>query len=125
MKLSKNKIKKILSDEVLIYAYCKQLWKNGITPVFKLSDEVMEFVEFLKKHNAFEDFVKYFNNYHFELVENGDDVFYIKSNITLKEYFKDMPTKFFLKGAFEWKMNNRYHIWNGLNEMWNEQIKNR
>ena len=68
MKLSKKKIKKILSDEVLIYINRRNLWKNGITPIFKLSDEVIEFIEFLKSHNVLENFIDYFNEYHFELV---------------------------------------------------------
>ena len=45
MKLSKSQIKKILSDDVLIYAHRRNLWKNGITPKFNISDEVMEFLE--------------------------------------------------------------------------------
>ena len=125
MKLSKKKIQKILSDEVLIYINRRNLWKNGITPIFKLSDEVIEFIEFLKSHNVLENFIDYFNEYHFELEEEYDIAYYRKSNITLAEYFKNRPAKFFLKGAFEWKTNNHFHVWFELNEMWNEQIKNR
>ena len=125
MKLSKKQIQKILSDDVLIYAHRRNLWKNGITPKFKISNEVIEFIEFLKSHNVLENFIDYFNKYHLDVEQVDNVLVYKKSNTTLFDYFEERPAKFFLKGAFEWKTNNHFHIWFELDKMWNEQIKNR
>ena len=127
MKLSKKKIQKILSDDVLIYAHRRNLWKNGITPKFKISDEVMEFLEFLESHNHLLDFIDLHDNYSETIV---NDVYGImesrKNNGTIQEYFIDRPKKFYLKGAYRWYVaNDRKELWNGLNQLWNEQIKNR
>ena len=125
MKLSKNKIKKILSDDVLIYAHRRNLWKNGITPKFKISDEVMEFLEFLESHNHLLDFIELHDNYSETIV---NDVYGIigsrKNEGTIQEYFINRPKKFYLKGAYRWYVaNDRKELWNGLNELWNEKIK--
>lgn len=125
MKLSKNKIKKILSDDVLIYAHRRNLWKNGITPKFKISDEVIEFLEFLESHNHLLDFIDLHDNYSEIIVS---DVYGIigsrKNEGTVQEYFIDRPKKFYLKGAYRWYVaNDRKELWNGLNQLWKEQIK--
>ena len=125
MKLSKNKIKKILSDDVLIYAHRRNLWKNGITPKFNISDEVMEFLEFLESLNHLLDFIELHDNYSETIV---NDVYGImesrKNEGTIQEYFINRPKKFYLKGAYRWYVaNDRKELWNGLNQLWNEQIK--
>ena len=127
MKLSKKKIKKILSDEVLIYINRRNLWKNGITAIFKLSDEVMEFLEFLESHNHLLDFIELHDNYSETIV---NDVYGImesrKNEGTIQEYFINRPKKFYLKGAYRWYVaNDRKELWNGLIQLWNEKIKNR
>ena len=127
MKLSKSQIKKILSDDVLIYAHRRNLWKNGFTPKFKISNEVMEFLEFLESHNHLLDFIDLHDNYSETIV---NDVYGImesrKNNGTIQEYFIDRPKKLYLKGAYRWYVaNDRKELWNGLNQLWNEQIKNR
>ena len=125
MKLSKKTIKKILSDDVLIFAHRRNLWKNGITPKWSLSDEVMEFLQFLESHNHLLDFIKLHDNYSETIV---NDVYGImesrKNEGTIQEYFIDRPKKFYLKGAYRWYLrDDRKELWNGLNELWNEQIK--
>ena len=127
MKLSKKAIKKILSDDVLIYAHRRNLWKNGITPKWSLSDEVMEFLQFLEEHNHLLDFIKLHDNYSETIV---NDVYGImesrKNEGTIQEYFINRPKKFYLKGAYRWYLkDDRKELWNGLNELWNEQIKNK
>lgn len=124
MKLSKNKIKKIISDDVLIYAHRRNLWKNGITPKFKISDEVMEFLQFLESHNHLLDFIKLFTKYSEEVcVDNDNLIFYKKNTGTLKQYFEDRPQRFYLRGAYRWYRYEYKHVWDGLNELWNKQIK--
>ena len=124
MKLSKNKIKKILSDDVLIYAHRRNLWKNGITPKFNISDEVMEFLLFLEKHNHIDDFIKLFKKYSEEVcVGNDNQIIYKKNTGTLKQYFENRPQRFYLRGAYRWYRYEYKHVWEGLNELWNEQIK--
>ena len=125
MKLSKNKIKKILSDDVLIYAHRRNLWKNKITPKFKISDEVMEFLQFLESHNHLLDFIDLHDNYSETIVS---DIYGIigsrKNEGTIQEYFINRPKKFYLKGAYRWYVaNDRKELWNGLNQLWNEKIK--
>ena len=125
MKLSKKTIKKILSDEVLIFAHRRNLWKNGISPKFNISDEVMEFLQFLESHNHLLDFIKLHDNYSETIV---NDVYGImesrKNEGTIQEYFVNRPKKFYLKGAYRWYLrDDRKDVWNGLNELWNEQIK--
>ena len=125
MKLSKKTIKKILSDEVLIFAHRRNLWKNGISPKFNISDEVMEFLQFLESHNHLLDFIKLHDNYSETIV---NDVYGImesrKNEGTIQEYFVNRPKKFYLKGAYRWYLrDDRKELWNGLNELWNEQIK--
>lgn len=125
MKLSKKTIKKILSDDVLIFAHRRNLWKNGITPKFNISDEVMEFLQFLESHNHLLDFIKLHDNYSETIV---NDVYGImesrKNEGTIQEYFINRPKKFYLKGAYRWYLrDDRKELWNGLNELWNEQIK--
>ena len=125
MKLSKSQIKKILSDDVLIYAHRRNLWKNGITPKFNISDEVMEFLEFLESLNHLLDFIELHDNYSETIV---NDVYGImesrKNEGTIQEYFINRPKKFYLKGAYRWYVaNDRKELWNGLNQLWNEQIK--
>ena len=125
MKLSKKTIKKILSDDVLIFAHRRNLWKNEITPKFNLSDEVMEFLQFLESHNHLLDFIKLHDNYSETIV---NDVYGImesrKNEGTIQEYFVNRPKKFYLKGAYRWYLrDDRKDVWNGLNELWNEQIK--
>lgn len=125
MKLSKKTIKKILSDDVLIFANRRNLWKNGITPKFNISDEVMEFLQFLESHNHLLDFIKLHDNYSETIV---NDVYGImesrKNEGTIQEYFINRPKKFYLKGAYRWYLkDDRKDVWNGLNELWNEQIK--
>ena len=125
MKLSKKTIKKILSDDVLIFAHRRNLWKNGITPKWSLSDEVMEFLQFLESHNHLLDFIKLHDNYSETIV---NDVYGImesrKNEGTIQEYFINRPKKFYLKGAYRWYLrDDRKELWNGLNELWNEQIK--
>ena len=127
MKLSKKEIKKILSDDVLIFAHRRNLWKNGITPKWSLSDEVMEFLQFLESHNHLLDFIKLHDNYSETIV---NDVYGImesrKNEGTIQEYFINRPKKFYLKGAYRWYLrDDRKELWNGLNELWNEQIKNK
>ena len=126
MKLSKNKIKKILSDDVLIYAHRRNLWKNGITPKFKISDEVMEFLQFLESHNHLLDFIELHDNYSEIIVHSEFGIIRtIKNEGTIQEYFIDRPKKFYLKGAYRWYVaNDRKELWNVLNELWNKQIKN-
>ena len=124
MKLSKNKIKKILADDVLIYAHRRNLWKNGITPKFNISDEVMEFLLFLEKHNHIDDFIKLFKKYSEEVcVGNDNQIIYKKNTGTLKQYFENRPQRFYLRGAYRWYRYEYKHVWEGLNELWNEQIK--
>lgn len=125
MKLSKKTIKKILSDDVLIFAHRRNLWKNGITPKFNISDEVMEFLQFLESHNHLLDFIKLHDNYSETIV---NDVYGImesrKNEGTIQEYFVNRPKKFYLKGAYRWYLrDDRKKLWNELNELWNEQIK--
>ena len=125
MKLSKKAIKKILSDDVLIFAHRRNLWKNGITPKFNISDEVLEFLQFLEYHNHLLDFIKLHDNYSETIV---NDVYGImesrKNEGTIQEYFVNRPKKFYLKGAYRWYLrDDRKELWNGLNELWNEQIK--
>ena len=125
MKLSKKTIKKILSDDVLIFAHRRNLWKNGISPKFNISDEVMEFLQFLEEHNHLLDFIKLHDNYSETIV---NDVYGImesrKNEGTIQEYFVNRPKKFYLKGAYRWYLrDDRKELWNGLNELWNEQIK--
>ena len=125
MKLSKKTIKKILSDDVLIFAHRRNLWKNGITPKFNISDEVLEFLQFIESHNHLLDFIKLHDNYSETIV---NDVYGImesrKNEGTIQEYFVNRPIKFYLKGAYRWYCaNDRKELWNGLNELWNEQIK--
>ena len=125
MKLSKKTIKKILSDDVLIFAHRRNLWKNGITPKFNISDEVLEFLQFLESHNHLLDFIKLHDNYSETIV---NDVYGImesrKNEGTIQEYFVNRPKKFYLKGAYRWYLkDDRKELWNGLNELWNEQIK--
>ena len=125
MKLSKKAIKKILSDDVLIFAHRRNLWKNGITPKFNISDEVMEFLQFLESHNHLLDFIKLHDNYSETIV---NDVYGImesrKNEGTIQEYFVNRPKKFYLKGAYRWYLkDDRKDVWNGLNELWNEKIK--
>jgi hypothetical protein len=105
-------IKEILTDEVLIFAYRKRLWKNGVTPTHKLSDSVICFLQFLESHNALFDFIDTFKS-------NNRDGY-----ITIADYFKNRDEKFYLRGAFYWQFAGHYEIWNGLNELWNNQIKN-
>ena len=125
MKLSKNKIKKILSDDVLIYAHRRNLWKNGITPKFNISDEVIEFLEFLESHNHLLDFIELHDNYSETIVSDQFGIIGSRKNEgTIQEYFIDRPKKFYLKGAYRWYCaNDRKELWNGLNQLWNEQIK--
>ena len=125
MKLSKKQIQKILSDDVLIYAHRRNLWKNGITPVFKISNEVMEFLEFLESHNHLLDFIDLHDNYSETIVSDQFGIIGSRKNDgTIQEYFVDRPKKFYLKGAYRWYVaNDRKELWNGLNELWNEQIK--
>ena len=125
MKLSKSQIKRILSDDVLIYAHRRNLWKNGITPVFKISDEVMEFLEFLESHNHLLDFIDLHDNYSETIVSDQFGIIGSRKNEgTIQEYFIDRPKKFYLKGAYRWYIaNDRKELWNGLNQLWNEQIK--
>ena len=125
MKLSKNKIKKILSDDVLIYAHRRNLWKNGITPKFKISDEVMEFLEFLESHNHLLDFIDLHDNYSETIVSDQFGIIGSRKNEgTIQEYFINRPKKFYLKGAYRWYCaNDRKELWNGLNQLWNEKIK--
>ena len=125
MKLSKNKIKKILSDDVLIYAHRRNLWKNCITPKFKISDEVMEFLEFLESHNHLLDFIDLHDNYSETIVSDQFGIIGSRKNEgTIQEYFIDRPKKFYLKGAYRWYVaNDRKELWNGLNQLWNEKIK--
>jgi len=125
MKLSKKTIKKILSDDVLIFAHRRNLWKNGITPKFNISDEVLEFLQFLESHNHLLDFIKLHDNYSETIV---NDVYGImesrKNEGTIQEYFINRPKKFYLKGAYRWYLrDDRKELWNGLNELWNEKIK--
>ena len=125
MKLSKKAIKKILSDDVLIFAHRRNLWKNGITPKFNISDDVLEFLQFLESHNHLLDFIKLHDNYSETIV---NDVYGImesrKNEGNIQEYFVNRPKKFYLKGAYRWYLrDDRKELWNGLNELWNEQIK--
>jgi len=125
MKLSKKTIKKILSDDVLIFAHRRNLWKNGITPKWNISDEVLEFLQFLESHNHLLDFIKLHDNYSETIV---NDVYGImesrKNEGTIQEYFINRPKKFYLKGAYRWYLrDDRKELWNGLNELWNEKIK--
>jgi len=125
MKLSKKTIKKILSDDVLIFAHRRNLWKNGITPKFNISDEVLEFLQFLESHNHLLDFIKLHDNYSETIV---NDVYGImesrKNEGNIQEYFVNRPKKFYLKGAYRWYLrDDRKELWNGLNELWNEKIK--
>lgn len=125
MKLSKKAIKKILSDDVLIYAHRRNLWKNGITPKWNLSDEVLEFLQFLESHNHLFDFIKLHDNYSETIV---NDVYGImesrKNEGTIQEYFIGRPKKFYLKGAYRWYLrDDRKDVWNGLEQQWRELIK--
>jgi len=125
MKLSKKTIKKILSDDVLIYAHRRNLWKNGITPKFNISDEVLEFLQFLESHNHLLDFIKLHDNYSETIV---NDVYGImesrKNEGNIQEYFVNRPKKFYLKGAYRWYCaNDRKELWNGLEQQWRELIK--
>lgn len=112
MKRQRMNIDKILTDDVLIFAYRRKLWrKYKITPKHKLAEYVVEFLLFLESHNALFDFVDYFK------ILNTDGY------NTIAEYFNDRDPKFYLKGAFYWQFKGHYHVWFGLNELWNEQIK--
>ena len=124
MKRQKMNIDKILTDDVLIFAYRRKLWRNGITPKFNISDEVMEFLSFLEKHNHIDDFIKLFKKYSEEVCVGSDNlIFYKKNTGTLKQYFEDRPQLFYLRGAYRWYRYEYKHVWDGLNELWNEQIK--
>ena len=125
MKLSKKAIKKILSDDVLIFAHRRNLWKNGITPKFNISDEVLEFLQFLESHNHLLDFIKLHDNYSETIVNDVYGIMESRNNEgTIQEYFINRPKKFYLKGAYRWYLrDDRKELWNGLNELWNEKIK--
>lgn len=125
MKLSKKQIKKILSDDVLIYENRKQLWKNGITPHWKLSDEVLQFLTFLEEHNHLTDFIHLFENYSETIVHDEFGVIGYKENKgTLTEYFNERAQRFYLRGAYRWYVvNNRAHLWDGLENGWRKLIK--
>ena len=125
MKLSKKTIKKILSDDVLIFAHRRNLWKNGITPKFKISDEVLEFLQFLESHNHLLDFIKLHDNYSETIVHDVFGIIAYKENeYTLTEYFNERPQRFYLRGAYRWYfVNDRSHLWEGLEQQWRELIK--
>ena len=116
MKLSKSQIKKILSDDVLIYAHRRNLWKNGFTPKFKLSESVIYFLEFLENHNALLDFIDGFNYYQQYDKNTGSYLRYGYKSIA--EYFVDRPSRFYLRGAFDFRLTDNCTIWNQLDEVW-------
>lgn len=125
MKRQRMNIDKILTDDVLIFAYRRKLWrKYHKLKKYKLSDEVIEFLLFLEKHNHIDDFIKLFKKYSEEVCVDNDNLIYYKKNTgTLKEYFEDRPQRFYLRGAYRWYRYEYKHVWEGLNELWNEQIK--
>jgi hypothetical protein len=110
----------ILSDDVLIFAHRKRLWRNGITPKHKLSDEVVEFLLFLESHNALFDFIDTFRAYEQYRLSICSEY---ETTPILADYFKGRDPKWFLRGAFQWQFAGHYKTWNGLNELWNNQIK--
>ena len=125
MKLSKKQIKKILSDEVLIYAHRRNLWKNGITPKHKLSKEVLQFLTFLESHNHLLDFIKLFTDYEETIVFDSYGIMETKKNKgTLTEYFNERTQRFYLRGAYRWYVvNDRAHLWEKLEKEWRVIIK--
>jgi len=121
--MKKQEVNKILSDDVLIFAHRKRLWRNGITPNYKLSDEVVEFLLFLESHNHLLDFIMLFKKHSTVLDYDKDGVpFYRKNTSTLKEYFNGMPQRFYLRGVFNCYKEYE-NVWNGLEELWSKQIK--
>lgn len=124
MKISKKKIKKILSDNVLIYAHRRNLWKNGITPNFKLSDDVLSFLQFLESHNHLLDFIELHDNYSETIVNDQFGIIGSRKNEgSIQEYFIDRPKRFYLKGAYRWYIQHyRKELWVGLNELWMKEI---
>lgn len=123
MKLPKKTIKKILSDDVLIYAHRRNLWKNGVTPNPKLSDEVLQFLTFLESHNHLLDFIDLHNRYSETIIHNDFGIIaYNKNEGTISEYFRDRPQRFYLRGAYRWYLPNYKHLWEGLEEEWKQII---
>ena len=125
MKLSNKKIKKIISDDVLIYAHRRNLWKNGITPHWNLSDEVLQFLTFLEYHNHLLDFIDLFHSYSETIVHDVYGITESRSNKgTLTEYFNERTQRFYLRGAYRWYVvNDRTHLWEGLEQEWRKLIK--
>ena len=118
--MKKQAANKILSDDVLIFAHRKRLWRNGITPTHKLSDEVVDFLLFLEDHNALLDFIDTFRAYEqFRLSISSE----YEVTPILADYFKGRDPKWFLRGAFQWQFAGHYNVWNGLNLLWEQQIK--
>lgn len=118
--MKKQLIKEILSDEVLIFAHRKRLWKNGITPTHKLSDSVVCFLQFLEANNALFDFIDTFRSYEQYRLSICSEY---EITQTLADYFKGRDAKWFLRGAFQWQFAGHYEMWNGLNELWNQQLR--
>lgn len=108
--MKRNPILEIINDDVIIFAHRKKLAKNGVTPFYKLNDSTVSFLLFLESHNALLDFIDTFRLY------NND------KHKRIEDYFANQSPKYYFKGAFNWQMTGYYHIWNNLNELWNQQI---
>lgn len=111
--MKRNPILDIINDDVIIFAHRKKLAKQGVTPLHKLNDSTVSFLLFLEAHNALLDFIDTFKDY------NTD------KHKSIALYFANQQPKYYFKGAFNWQMTGYYHIWSNLNELWNNQIKNK